>query len=61
MFIKSNNQAVSFDELSAFFRVVDADEDGRITYSELLEAVTFVPNYFGGSRQQPSSTIYSDL
>ena len=30
----------------AFFRVVDRDQDGRISYSELLESITFVPNYF---------------
>lgn len=40
---------MSFDELSAFFRVVDTDEDGKISYSELLEAITFLPNYFGGN------------
>ena len=37
---------MSNDELSAFFRVVDLDEDGRISYTELLEAITLVPNYF---------------
>lgn len=27
------------DQLSAFFKAVDLDQDGRITYSELVEAV----------------------
>jgi Ca2+-binding EF-hand superfamily protein len=44
--MRSNNSILSYDELWAFFRVVDADEDGRISYSELLEAITLVPNYF---------------
>ena len=40
---------MSDDELNAFFRVVDVDEDGRISYTELLEALTMVPNYFNRS------------
>jgi Ca2+-binding EF-hand superfamily protein len=34
----------------AFFRVVDLDEDGKISYSELLEAITYKPIFF--SRDQ---------
>lgn len=45
-FLSRNGVSLSYDELLAFFRVVDTDEDGRISYSELLEAITFVPNYF---------------
>lgn len=44
--MRGNQSVISYDELQAFFRVVDSDEDGRISYSELLEAITFVPNYF---------------
>lgn len=44
---------MSSDELLAFYRVVDLDEDGRISYSELLEAVTLVPNYFS----RPSNNV----
>ena len=45
-FMRSNSSALTYDELWAFFRVVDTDEDGKISYSELLEAITFVPNFF---------------
>ena len=45
-FLGRNGVTLSYDELQAFFRVVDTDEDGRISYGELLEAITFVPNYF---------------
>jgi Ca2+-binding EF-hand superfamily protein len=44
--LRQNGAKLSFDELQAFFRVVDSDEDGRISYSELLEALTFVPDFF---------------
>lgn len=45
-FTKSCDVMLSSDELFAFFRVVDLDEDGRISYTELLEAITSCPNYF---------------
>lgn len=45
-FLTNNGTSLSIDELEAFFRVVDRDEDGKITYSELLEAITFVPDFF---------------
>ncbi len=41
---------MSFDEGLAFFRVVDTDEDGKISYAELLEALTLVPDYFKVNR-----------
>jgi Ca2+-binding EF-hand superfamily protein len=45
----NNGVPLSRDEAIAFFRVVDTDEDGRITYSELLEALTMVPDFFKSS------------
>lgn len=30
---------LTYDDLESFFRSVDLDEDGRISYSELVEAV----------------------
>jgi Ca2+-binding EF-hand superfamily protein len=29
----------TYDDIEAFFRAVDLDQDGRITYTELIEAV----------------------
>ncbi len=57
--MRSNNSPLTYDELWAFFRVVDTDEDGRISYSELLEAITFVPNYF--SQELRRSALESQL
>lgn len=34
--------ALSDEEIEAFFRVVDKDEDGRISYSEYVDAI--LPN-----------------
>lgn len=50
-FMEKCGITLSYDELNAFFRVVDRDEDGRISYSELLESITFVPNYFNLSSE----------
>jgi hypothetical protein len=47
--------------LLAFFRVVDLDEDGRISYTELLEAITLVPNYFSARNKAPQSPVVKDL
>ena len=30
---------LTYDDIEAFFRSVDLDEDGRISYNELVEAV----------------------
>lgn len=58
--MRSNNSALSYDELCAFFRVVDTDEDGKISYSELLEAITFVPNFFSQELKR-SALIENEL
>ena len=39
LFMKEQAVPFSYDDLEAFFRSVDLDEDGRISYSELVEAV----------------------
>lgn len=38
-FTKSHGNLLSTDEILAFFRVVDLDEDGHISYPELIEAI----------------------
>lgn len=39
LFMRSQGMTLTVDHLNAFFRAVDLDQDGRISYSELVEAV----------------------
>lgn len=38
-FLQNQKQIITEEELKAFFRAVDLDLDGRVSYSELVEAV----------------------
>lgn len=39
VFLRANGVYLSLTEQEAFFRAVDTDEDGKISYTELVEAV----------------------
>ena len=39
LFMKQQGVSLLLEEADAFFRAVDLDEDGKISYSELIEAV----------------------
>jgi hypothetical protein len=39
LFLKQQGVVLTAEEVEAFFQAVDLDEDGRISYSELIEAV----------------------
>ncbi len=39
LFMRDLSIVLSYDDIEAFFRSVDLDEDRRVSYSELVEAV----------------------